>query len=111
MVDKMARSGGTSIKKGDHPAGSELGYQSNTICVVRGVFRKLEIVASFDFESSELVQQLAPTANRKKMIGHFTFIQYYSEPCYFLKNLRPFAIGDQSSICCQDQVMISNTLG
>jgi hypothetical protein len=111
MVDKMARSEEISIEKEDLQAGSELGYQSNTICVVRGVFRKLEIVASFDFESSELVQQLALTLNRKTIMSRFTFIQSYSEPCYFLKDLRPFAIGDQSRIRCQDQVMVNNTLG
>jgi hypothetical protein len=111
MVDKMARSEEISTEKQDRQAGSESGYQSNTICVVRGVFRKLEIVASFDFESSELAQQLALTSNFKTIIGRFTFIQHYSEPCYFLKNPRPFVIGDQSSIRCQNQVMVSNTFG
>ena len=66
MVDKMARSEEILVEKDGPQAGSESGYQSNTICVVRGVFQKLEIVASFDFESSEQAKHLALTSNLKR---------------------------------------------
>jgi hypothetical protein len=58
-ADKMVRSEETSVEKADHLAGFESVYQSDTICVARAVFRKLEIVAILDFVSSELVLQLA----------------------------------------------------
>jgi hypothetical protein len=65
-VDKMARSEETSTERGDLLAGFESVYQSNTICVARGAFRQLEIVARFDFESSGLIQQLASFINREE---------------------------------------------